>query len=113
MAERRHSDPEGVDFLNLRSYRYASAVPAWARLVSAVGAPTLIAFYLLGMLPGLRSPFDKFADEFKAAASALERHDQTSRESQRVMKLMCAGIWKDQPAVSRSCYGGGYGQETR
>lgn len=36
--------------------------PWWARLAATVGAPTVIVLYLLGAVPGLRSPIDRILE---------------------------------------------------
>lgn len=79
------------------------SLPPWARVVTMVGAPTIITFYLLGMLPGLRSPFDKIMEEFRASAAALEAHEQTARETLRVNRHICRGIWKGDPVMQAGC----------
>ena len=88
-----------------------SGMPTWARVASMLGVPAVIAFYLLGMIPGMPSPFADIRNDLKAAAAALERHDQNTRESLRIFRLVCAGVWKDQPAVARNCYNGGEGHK--
>lgn len=78
-------------------------MPWWIKAVSMVGVPTIISFYLLGIIPGVRSPFDKVADEFKAAAQAMNAHELTAREQLRVARHICRGIWKDNPVAQASC----------
>lgn len=84
------------------------SMPWWIQAISYVGVPTVIAFYLLGIVPGVRSPFDQINDSIKAAAAVLERHDQSTRETQRLLKLICAGQWKGDEVMRRACWSNGH-----
>ena len=78
-------------------------LPALVRAVGVVGVPALIAFYLLGMIPYVPSPFREITASVNAVASTLTKHEMTTAESIRVSRLICRGMWKGNPEMQEQC----------
>jgi hypothetical protein len=78
-------------------------MPVWARVVLWGGFPAIIAAFLLGMIPGVRSPFDRIEAAIEANTKMLAAHDRTAAETLRVYRIICRGTWKDNAEVARQC----------
>ena len=69
-----------------------SDMPVWVKVISLVGVPTFILLWFAGAFGGLMpSPVQ----------AALERH---TKEQSAVSRLICEGIWRNDPEKARACY---------
>ncbi len=74
-------------------------IPKWANW----GLGALIAAYLLGMIPGISSPFDKLRDGLTAMGQTIAIHDETAKAQVRVQRMTCKGVWKGNPEMQAQC----------
>ena len=67
-----------------------NGLPSWARVISTIGIPAAIAFFLLGMLSGLiPSPLLTLQRSFVDLAAAVDVHSvQSSRASLDVANIL-------------------------
>ena len=78
-------------------------LPWWVRTIALVGVPGFIALGLLGMIPGVSSPFIRIEQAMAVIANTMREHDQTARATLHINQLVCRGIWRDNPEVQRQC----------
>lgn len=89
---KRREDPEELDVSPLRR----NGGPWWVRAFAWVGLPAFLILYLLGAVPGLQSPL-------LAQQGIMTKHEDTTKELLRTMRLVCRGVWQSQPEVQRQC----------
>lgn len=75
-----------------------NGMPGWVKavsyLIATVGIPGFICLYLLGILsPPLPNPVG-------AHDNLLEKHHYGTV---RVLRTICRGIWRDEPAMAAEC----------
>jgi len=71
--------------------------PWWSRLLLNYGLSSLLVLYLLGMLPGLKSPIDRILDRIEShdinvvavAEQTASLRVDTNRELLRVLRTIC------------------------
>lgn len=70
-----------------------TALPMWVQGVAMVGVPSLIAFILLGVVPGVPSPIDRLehalSDHNQATASELEKNREVQKAMVQVLRAIC------------------------
>lgn len=79
------------------------ARPWWVGLLLNQGIAALILLYLIGLIPGTQSPLLRFFQDHEALASNLSRHEQTTAELLRTNRLICRGVWRNEPNVQDQC----------
>lgn len=70
--------------------------PWWARLVAVIGVNGFLVLYLLGAIPGMPSPI-------MTIQSSLQAHGEETRDTLRVLRMVCRGVWKDVPEMQEQC----------
>ena len=80
-----------------------NGMPPWAKALSAVGFPTLVAAYLLGMIPGLASPISSMLLKLDAHAAQMAQYDRAAREQLRVTRHMCRALWRGDVVMQGAC----------
>ncbi len=77
-----------------------SEIPAdtWMALLARYGAWTLLVFYLLGAIPGARSPVDRIVDGLNAAISA---HDLSVGRDAAATRAIEGEILSELKAIRR------------
>ncbi len=60
-----------------------NGLPLWAKVVSVIGFPMLVALILLGMLTGY------VASPITATAGALVKHVESDAVRTRILRVMC------------------------
>ena len=88
----RTEDPDDVDATPPRR----NGSPWWVRALAWIGLPAFLVLFLLGAIPGLQSPLVLS----RSQADLLERHD---RDTGRILRLICRGIWRGVPEVQEQC----------
>jgi hypothetical protein len=73
-----------------------SALPAWAK-AGVVGVICFITLFLLGAVPGVRSPIDRILE-------AVQLHDAHTKDMMDVLRQICENGAKDRFAYAR-CWG--------
>lgn len=71
----------------------------WAK-VSVVGFMMLLVLYLLGALPGVKSPIDKIVEAVQRNSSLLEAHIESTEHS---LRLICKGVWRGNQEIQETC----------
>jgi len=68
----------------------------WWKQVLGWTLPAFLVLYLLGAIPGLQSPL-------LANQALFTKHEDTTKELLRTIRLVCRGVWKDSAAIQREC----------
>jgi len=77
--------------------------PWWLKIASGPGLAVLIVLWGMGLIPGVESPFFRFAADHAAIAAALDRHEQAAHDALRVNRLVCRGVWRAAPEIQDQC----------
>ena len=80
-----------------------TSAPWWLKLVAGPGLATLIVLWGMGLIPGIDSPITQFSKDHQAIAATLDRHEQANKDSLRVNRLICRGVWRNEPNLQDQC----------
>lgn len=79
-----------------------NGLPPWAK-ISVVGFLMLMIAYLLGALPGMKSPIDRIVEATTMLEEKVSTHERTTGVLLRINRLICRGMWRGNPEMQSEC----------